>query len=101
MKKFKQSFAILATISTVIATPLTAMAAHTHSWGPDMYYGSEIEKPALWEDTCATRHIYNYHTCLTCGFSEIWESNSYVLQHSFVNNSCIYCGLTYLREATK
>ena len=101
MRKLKKVVASLLVTCAVVTTPLTAFAAHNHSWGPTMYYGYIDDEPLPWEDRCVIRHIYIYHTCLTCGESEIWESNSYEMEHKFVNNSCIYCGLTYLRDVAE
>ena len=95
----KKVFLSLLVAVSVLATPLTAFAAHTHSWGPTMFYGYIDEQPLPWEGKCVTRHVYNYHTCLTCGESEVWESNSYVMSHNMVNNVCTYCGMGYARKA--
>jgi len=97
MRKLKRFVAILLVASAVVVTPLTALAAHSHSWGPTMYYGNRDEMPAPWENRCVIRHIYNYHTCLTCGETAVWESNSYEMEHKFVNGICVYCGRGYAR----
>ncbi|MCR2019363.1 desmoglein-4 [Blautia pseudococcoides] len=97
MNRKKALLSLLLAIS-VFATPLTAYAAHTHSWGPTMFYKNVDEQPLPWEGKCVTRHVYNYHTCLTCGQSEVWESNSFEMSHKMVNNVCIYCGMGYARK---
>lgn len=97
MKTSKKSIAIIMATCTVALSPLSVFAAHTHKWGPDMYYGYIDEQPEIWETCCVTRHIYNYHTCLTCGQEEVWESNAYKMNHHFVNDQCTYCGLAFAR----
>lgn len=95
--KLKRTIATLLVACSVLATPLTAFAAHSHSWGPTMLLGYYDEQPLPWEYKCVTRHVYNYHECLTCAEVEAWESNTIEMEHNIVNYSCIYCGLTYVR----
>ena len=96
--RIKKAIISFLVVISVLASPLTAFAAHTHTWGPDLYYGYDDEMPLPWEGKCVTRHIYNYHSCLTCGYTVLWISNSYEMEHHFVNNKCTLCGLGYARR---
>lgn len=95
--KGKKVFISLLVMVSILAAPLTVFAAHTHSWGPTMYYGFSDDKPLPWENRCVIRHVYNYRSCLTCGVTEIWEATSYEMQHHMVDNVCVYCGKGYAR----
>lgn len=95
--KMKKMLVTLGITMSVITTPLTVFAAHTHTWGATAYYGYEDEKPLPWENKCVTRHVYNYHQCLSCGYAEAWEAYTYEMEHYMVNGICKYCGMGYAR----
>lgn len=95
--KLKRTIATLLMACSIIATPLTAYAAHSHSWGATMVYRTVDVQPLPWEGKCVTRHVYHYHDCLTCGEREIWEGNVIEMEHKMVNDRCVYCGMGYAR----
>lgn len=97
--QFKKSILSLMVVAGIVAAPMTAFAAHTHNWGTDMFYGYEDEQPSSIGWDCVTRHVYNYHQCLTCGAVEVFETETYEMEHSFSNGICVYCGKGYARDA--
>lgn len=93
----KKMLSILLSLSLIFFTPTVSMAAHTHSWGPDLYYKTHNIKPPLNSDDCLTVQVFNKHTCLTCGVTETWVASTYQLEHNYQNGRCVYCGMGYLK----
>lgn len=97
LKKILLTFAIAV---GVVSAPITALAAHTHNWGADQYYGFTTEMPSPFDDwdKCVTNHAYNYHQCLTCGQTEIFEVATVQLKHNFSGGICLNCGKGYAKQ---
>lgn len=100
----EDSYKIVLTLSLVVgivAAPMTVFAAHTHNWDSPRYYGYEDEMPGIYDDweKCATRHVYNYRQCLTCGATTIYETETIQMTHNWVNGKCTNCNKGYARDA--
>lgn len=99
--KLKKAILTTAVAIGVVMAPITAMAAHTHNWGADHFYEIVVEMPGPYDswDKCVTNHVYNYHQCLTCGYTEPFEVEAVQLKHNFSGGICLNCGKGYAREA--
>lgn len=84
--RLKRTVLALSIVAGLVSAPITAFAAHTHSWGSPQYYGYTDELPDIYDDwdKCVTRHVYNYKQCLTCGEYSVYEVDTIEMEQWFL-----------------
>lgn len=98
--KLRHALLAFSLVVGMMAKPMTAFAAHTHNWSSPAFYDYEDEMPDAFDDweKCVTRHVYNYHQCLTCGTVEVYKTETIEMSHNWVNGACTYCNKGYAKK---